>query len=191
MGDGDRQGATAAAATSAVAPARQCGTCTMCCKLIEISEINKPQNVWCAQCRPGKGCGIYATRPGECRQFHCGWLVDRSLADEWRPDRAKFVITQEPGTRRIFIVCDTSAPGGWRREPFYSAIKSSLTRPGTERQQIVVMTGRKVTLLVRQGEFDLGEWKKGDQLVINYDQKDLVVKVALVPATPDRVDAVG
>jgi len=176
VADGGGQPATAS-------PARQCGTYTLCCKLIEVAELDKPQNVWCSHCAPGKGCRIYEQRPGNCRSFKCAWLVDMSLGEEWRPDRAKFVIAEEPGTGRHHIVCEATAPGAWRREPFYSVIKSFLKRPGMERQQIVVTTGRKLTLLVPDGEFDLGEWKKGDRITVKYDQNKRVVDAALEPAT--------
>jgi hypothetical protein len=173
--------------SATTAPARGCGTCTMCCKLIEVTELEKPQNVWCSHCLPGKGCGIYEQRPSDCRTFNCGWLVDTSLGDNWRPDRAKFVITEEPGTGRNFIVCDPAFPGAWRREPFYAKIKSYLAGLGMERQQVVITTGKKLTLLVRNGEFDLGEWKKGDQITVNYDQNNRAVKAALIPAAIDMV----
>jgi hypothetical protein len=156
-----------------------------------VTELRKPQGVWCSHCTPGKGCGFYEQRPSDCRTFFCGWMADPSLDDRWRPDRAKFIITEEPGTGRTFIVCEATAPGAWRREPFYSRIKSFLAPAGMERQQIVVLTGRKMTLLVRNGEFDLGEWKKGDQVVINYDRENRVVRAALVPAQADKKDAAG
>ena len=148
--------------------ARECGTCTLCCKLIEVTELEKPQNTWCKSCKPGKGCGSYDTRPSDCRTFYCGWMADGSFDDNWRPDRAKFIMSYEPGTDRMFIVCETAFPGAWRREPFYARIKSFLTAPGMERQQVVVQTGRKVTLLARGGEFDLGEWSKGATINVTY-----------------------
>ena len=184
--DGSDHPVAAAAPVTAATPARQCGTCTMCCKTIEVTEIAKPQHVWCAHCTPGKGCGIYASRPGECAIFSCGWLGDPKLGDEWRPDRSKFVITFEPGTGRVFIACDPTAPSAWRREPYYSGITSSLKLPGAERKQIVILTGRKLTLLVRNGEYDLGEWNRGDDIVINYDRNDRVVKVAVVRAADKK-----
>ena len=162
------------------AQARECGTCTMCCKLIEVTELEKPQNVWCKQCKPGKGCGAYDTRPSDCRTFYCGWMADLSFDDSWRPDRAKFIMTYEPGTDRMFIVCDAGFPGAWRREPFYARLKSFLTAPGMERQQIVITTGRKLTLLVRNGEFDLGDHDKGDKINITYDKNGGATTATLV-----------
>ena len=37
---------------------RQCGTCTLCCKLLGIKEINKPDWTWRTHCKPGRGCEI-------------------------------------------------------------------------------------------------------------------------------------
>jgi hypothetical protein len=56
---------------------RTCGDCSLCCKLINVREpLNKPRDVWCQHCRPGKGgCSIYDTRPDVCRGFACDWLV--------------------------------------------------------------------------------------------------------------------
>ena len=75
------------------APGRSCGSCTMCCKVLGIKELAKPVGKWCSHCDIGKGCKIYDTRPQECQTFHCLWLVDNRLADHWKPDRSKIVIT--------------------------------------------------------------------------------------------------
>lgn len=182
----------AAQTTTESAAARSCGTCAMCCKLISVEEINKPQYVWCSHCKPGKGCGIYDTRPNDCRVFQCFSLANRTFGDEWRPDRAKFVMTEEPGTGRVFIVCETSAPGVWWRDPYYPMFKAYLALPGNERKQIVILTGKRLTVLVPQGEFDLGEWngKKETQVVINFDQEAQAVGASLVASQPEEKKAV-
>jgi hypothetical protein len=57
---------------------RNCGSCAECCFVMEVEdpELTKPNNVWCAHCRPGRGgCTIYSTRPTECRIFACDWLI--------------------------------------------------------------------------------------------------------------------
>src|SRR5262249_4530121 len=47
---------------------RECGKCSLCCKLLPIQELNKPIDTWCPHCRPGHGgCTIYSSRPSECR----------------------------------------------------------------------------------------------------------------------------
>jgi hypothetical protein len=69
---------------------RQCGSCTLCCKLIPVKEIGKPAGVRCEHQRMGKGCAIYDKRPWSCRLWDCQWL--RSDADLPRPDHGHFVI---------------------------------------------------------------------------------------------------
>ena len=64
--------------------ARQCGSCSLCCKLPSVRDFNKPIDTWCSHCRPGKGgCSIYADRPNRCRAFVCGWLASDKIPPEW------------------------------------------------------------------------------------------------------------
>ena len=67
---------------------RTCGSCTLCCKVMEIKELEKPMNKWCDFCDRGVGCKIYPTRPSECRTFDCLWLKDENFPDEFRPQRS-------------------------------------------------------------------------------------------------------
>ena len=72
--------------------AKACGTCSMCCKLPSIAELEKPAGVWCQHVLKGKGCGIYEARPEVCRAFRCSWLRDPDSPDSWRPDRCGFML---------------------------------------------------------------------------------------------------
>lgn len=66
---------------------RQCGDCTLCCKLMGVPELKKPAARWCELCDQGKGCSAYEERPPSCRNFQCFWLMDENFPDEFRPDR--------------------------------------------------------------------------------------------------------
>jgi hypothetical protein len=106
---------------------RSCGTCSLCCKLYEIPELDKPSHVWCRHCRPGKGgCSIYQERPPVCVDFRCLWLTGQ-LGDEWWPPRSKIVVTHywdEEGNFPIMkFSVDANYPNRWREEPYYSQIK--------------------------------------------------------------------
>ena len=61
------------------AAGRECGDCTLCCKVMAIEQLAKPASAWCPHCKPGRGCRIYADRPAECRAFSCLWLVNDRL----------------------------------------------------------------------------------------------------------------
>src|SRR5471032_2675247 len=98
---------------------RQCGTCTLCCKVMGIAALSKPLGEWCPNCLPGKGCGIYPDHPQECRSFNCLWLTDESLSEEWYPKKSKIVLTHEGD--RIVARVDPGTPDAWRKQPYFAA----------------------------------------------------------------------
>src|SRR6185437_14624626 len=104
--------------------ARECGECTMCCKLMGIASIDKPAGQWCPHCKPERGCAIYANRPGECRNFVCGWLRGSQLDERWKPSVCKFVLADDEDHTHMKIVVDPARPDAWKREPYYSRFKT-------------------------------------------------------------------
>ena len=105
------------------AAGRDCGSCTLCCKVFEVPSLNKPVGKWCAHCKPGKGCGIHDTRPEHCRAFYCAWMTEDWLGPEWKPDRAKFVLTIDPATQFLLAQLDPGAPLAWKQSPYYPQFK--------------------------------------------------------------------
>jgi Fe-S-cluster containining protein len=65
---------------------RECGSCTVCCTLLSVSEINKSMGQDCVHM--GEGCcKIYETRPHSCKVFDCMWLTGHIQGDlRRRPD---------------------------------------------------------------------------------------------------------
>ena len=108
-------------------PGRQCDSCTLCCKVMAVTELQKTRGTWCKHCSPGKGCGIYATRPAECRSFFCGWLLDPRLGPEWKPSRSKIVLTPTPDGNGIAFAAILGFPmrGGAIRSmtPFWNGLR--------------------------------------------------------------------
>jgi hypothetical protein len=82
---------------------RECGSCTACCELLEIVELEKPRGILCQHCTSGKGCAIYATRPKECRDYECGWLAHDDIPNELRPDRCGFILGTTHDKRVVLI----------------------------------------------------------------------------------------
>jgi hypothetical protein len=133
---------------------RECGDCTLCCKVMAIEELAKPAGLWCSHCKPGRGCLIHANRPAECESFGCRWLVDDQLDQHWRPNKSKLVLTtSEDG---IEIRCDPGFPDAWRKEPFRSEIRQWAMSGETLDMTVVVMSGQKLILVTPDREFDLG-----------------------------------
>jgi len=103
--------------------ARSCDGCTLCCKVMEAAPIGKPAGTWCTHCIRGVGCGIHETRAPVCREYHCGWLIDGSLSEEWRPERAHLILTYRDEGRSMSVHVDEDYPDAWLGEPYYSQFK--------------------------------------------------------------------
>src|SRR5215831_7728616 len=84
------------------APGRSCGDCSLCCKVMGIAALDKPEGVWCGHFARGVGCAIYADRPQECRAFVCQWLVNANFGPEWKPNKCKMVLVGD-GPRRLGV----------------------------------------------------------------------------------------
>jgi hypothetical protein len=135
---------------------RPCGPCGYCCNLYPVPELNKPGETWCPKYAAGVGCTIHATRPGVCRNFQCLWTFAAPLDERWRPDQCRFIM--RPGlAEEVVIDVDPADPEAWRREPFYSQIKTWSVRqgPGPHRM-VIVRAGGRAAVVFPEGEVDLG-----------------------------------
>jgi len=148
-------------------PSRQCGTCTLCCKLLEITEIEKPVNTWCPHCATGQGCRIYSDRPSECRNFSCGWLLDAQMADEWRPDKSKLIIFPDAHPEHILIHVDPGYPDAWRQEPYHSRIRQRAAQALRNGGYVLVLIKGKLTMILPQGEIFIGNIAKGERIEVH------------------------
>lgn len=143
--------------------AKQCGDCTLCCKIMEIEQLAKPAGAWCRHCKPGRGCLIYADRPSECRAFSCFWLLNDRLDDSWKPNQAKFVLTTSDDG--IEVRCDPGFPEAWRKQPYQVEIRQWALAGETHDVTILVITGRRVIVVTAEREFDLGHVGPEDRIV--------------------------
>lgn len=95
---------------------RRCGSCTLCCRLPPVLELEKAAGVRCKHQRTGKGCSIYRARPMGCRAWSCLWLIDPRTETLRRPDRSGYVLdclpdyVTLPSGRKLEVVqiwCDS------------------------------------------------------------------------------------
>jgi len=145
-----------------VTPARSCGTCTLCCKVLEIAELGKPKGAWCKNCRPGSGCIIYPDRPQECRTFHCGYLTNPDLGEEWRPSHSKIVVMREREGHRIIAHVDPQRPDAWKRQPYHMELRRWAS---ISTDQVVVCIGRRTYMIFPDRDVDLGILGDDDRIV--------------------------
>jgi hypothetical protein len=146
------------------APGRDCGSCTLCCKVYQVPSLNKPAGKWCQHCLPGKGCGIHETRPDHCRAFFCLWMTETFLGPEWKPDRSKFVISIDPVSRYMMVQVDPGAPKAWRQEPYYSQFRRWAQASAQQGQMVIIFNQQHATALSPSGETELGVLAENDRV---------------------------
>lgn len=143
---------------------RECGTCTLCCKVMGIQEIEKPMGAWCTHCLPGKGCAIYANRPTECRTFSCDWLKAEALGPEWKPEKCKIVLVSR--YNRIVAYVDAAFPSAWRKSPYIERLMALMQVSLKEGKLVYVAIGDRHTLLLPDGPRELGPLGRDDEVLL-------------------------
>jgi hypothetical protein len=139
-----------------IAAGKSCGDCGLCCKLIGVESIAKPQFTWCRHFKKTAGCGIYEDRPHDCRAFICYWLHVPNLGEEWRPDRTGFVMHIADGGARLNIEVDPINPQAWKAEPFYSTFKSWAAKGNSRGLVLLVWVGRRCFEITPGADIDRG-----------------------------------
>jgi len=105
-------------------PGKACGSCSFCCKVLEIEELKKSAGATCASCLGTGGCAVYASRPDVCRDYHCDWKEDRGLTAAYRPDKVGTLLMQDPDSDEYQAVCDPEKPFSWRNPLIFKHLVS-------------------------------------------------------------------
>jgi hypothetical protein len=148
-----------------VVPDRTCGTCSLCCKVMSITELQKPAGIWCHHHKQGAGCGIHPLRPYSCRGVYCEWMLVKNLGPEWKPERSKFALFRTNGGRRITAHVDPGFPGAWKRAPYYEQLKKWSAwglqqRP--DMHMVDVMIAARCIVVLPDRDIDLGVISDGE-----------------------------
>lgn len=145
------------------APGRDCGSCTLCCKVYDNPEVDSPAGSWCQHCLPGRSCKIYADRPQQCRDFFCLWMTQSFLGPEWKPDQARFVLTMDPATKWLFAQVDPGAAQAWRKEPYLSQMRRWAA---AGQRPVIVFVGKLATAILPDRDVALGVIGPEERLVL-------------------------
>ena len=148
---------------------RRCGDCTLCCKVMTVEEIKKPNGQWCPHCVTGRGCAVYASRPNECRAFLCGYLLWPALGEHWLPVRSKLVLAFKPDGMEIIVHVDPGVPNAWRAEPYYSEIRRMAGQAAGTSYTVFVQIGRRVIAVFPDREIDLGVVEEDERIAIRQE----------------------
>ena len=134
---------------AALQPVRECGTCSACCTLLEVTDVGKTANEWCKHCDPGKGCMIYDQRPQMCRSFSCAWLQGH-FDDQWFPETSGLVVHFSQDAVNVQV--DPTFPDRWRQEPYFSKLRelslNGIKRTGSPGYATLVVSGPEKFMLL-------------------------------------------
>lgn len=137
-----------------LAAGRSCANCTMCCKVLTIPELEKPGDQWCKHCLVGKGCGIYASRPATCAGFFCLYLLDGVIGEHWKPAHSRMVLTSDEAG--VYVHVDPARSDAWRKEPYYSDLKTWSARFVQKNVMTLVFVGDSLTAILPDRDKHMG-----------------------------------
>lgn len=170
-------------------PGRECGSCTLCCKVYDIPEIQKAAGKWCGQCKPGRGCKIHDNLPDQCAEFNCLWRTDAAMPAQWKPDQAKMVAIIHPITRNIQIQVDPGLPSAWSRQPYHDHLRQWATKNMPKGMYVVVFVNELATLVLPDQDVQLGPMTADQVITVRKESGSsgavYEIKVSTMRTMPD------
>jgi hypothetical protein len=149
-------------------PGRTCGSCMLCCTVMNVEELNKPGGVTCSHAVVGSGCTIRDQRPQACRRFFCGWRLDPNLDSLWKPNICGFVITISLRYASMLIMVDPARPLAWKMQPYYGRLKEWSERAFMENKRIVaIVAGGDATVILPDRDVPIGPLGSNDEIVLS------------------------
>jgi Fe-S-cluster containining protein len=122
----------------------------MCCKILVIEELEKDAGPLCKHCKIGKGCKIYTKRPNVCREYECGWMLNRDMGPQLRPDKTGTILQVDPDTDEFQAVCDPATPMQWRKSPL---VFKYLVAKAKEGNRVVAKSGLRSWQIYEDGSW--------------------------------------
>jgi hypothetical protein len=149
-------------------PGRTCGTCMMCCTVMQVDELNKPSGVTCSYAVEGCGCTIRDQRPRACRRFFCGWRLDPNIDSLWKPSICGFVLTISLRYGSMLLMVDPTRPLAWKMAPYYGRLKEWSARAAREDKRIVaIVAGGEATVILPDRDVPIGVLGPNDEIVLS------------------------
>jgi hypothetical protein len=147
---------------TAVVAGRACASCTLCCKVLAIRELDKPRLTWCEHCNKKRGCTIYESQPDPCRGFFCAWRTTAELGDHWKPLTSKMVLVHDRSRNWLAVHVDSGRTDARRAEPYQSELRARSRYMGAKGGRVLIYQSDLVVDLLPDGEQDLGPLLRDD-----------------------------
>ena len=72
-------------------------------------------------------------------------MTDGAMPAEWRPDRARFVLSVYPSNGFIYGQVDPGSPAAWRRAPYYDRLRAMAKSLLEQRRHLIMFVGDEAT----------------------------------------------
>jgi hypothetical protein len=113
------------------------------------------------------------------------WMTTDFLGPEWKPEKAKFVLTVDPSSRNLLVQVDPGQPGAWKAAPYYAQFKRWAEAAVAEQKHVIVFNGKAATVVLPDKDVALGVIGPDDR--ITFQRRDtmhgILVDVRKVKAT--------
>jgi hypothetical protein len=172
-------------------PGRTCGSCMLCCTVMQVEELNKPSGQKCGYAVAGSGCTIRETRPRSCRRFFCGWRLDPNIDSLWKPEICGFVLTISLRYSSLLVMVDPAKPFAWKMQPYLGRLKEWSARAFKEDKRIVAIVSGDATVILPDRDVPIGVLGPDDEIVLSRAGADYHAERRLKPPAGAASGSVG
>jgi len=106
-----------------IASTRQCGDCTLCCKMLYVSVYESPIGEYCKHCIPDNSCSIHEERHTLCRTFDCLWIKQTQIPESYRPDRCHVLFELPSHSLVYWAHVDDDYPDAYKTDEVQKIIR--------------------------------------------------------------------
>jgi hypothetical protein len=88
------------------------------------------------------------------------------LGPEWKPDRAKMVLSLDPVNRNMNVQVDPGQPKAWTREPYYGQLKAWAAASLPMKRHVLVHLNKATTVVLPDRDVPLGTLTPDDRITM-------------------------
>jgi hypothetical protein len=90
-----------------------------------------------------------------------------NLGDEWRPTKAKMVLSPGAKGEITAVHVDPAFPNAWREEPYHGALRKLARDAADAKGQVVVYLKKRAIVILPDKDVELGELAPGDHITVD------------------------